>query len=184
MIHSVRRQVGRGNFLKGVPCPTPGVRSSGIISLPFAALTQALTFDSVRVHTPSGEVIETPVEDAQEVPMPVTQAAPMYSDLRTKQLPVRSLSVGDMLEYRLSIKDTNGDAPGAFWYAMNFTSGVPVKEERLEVHVPRELSLLVKSKKVQPAVSDEGGDRVYRWQRRFPWRRERRPGWRSCNSAA
>jgi uncharacterized protein DUF3857 len=152
------------------------VRSSGIISLPFAALTQTLTFDSVRVHTPSGEVIETPVEDAQEVPM--------YSDLRTKQLPVRSLSVGDTLEYRLSIKDTNDDAPGAFWYAMNFTSGVPVKEETLEVRVPRDLSLLVKSKKVQPPVSDEGGDRVYRWRRRFPWRRERRLGWRSCNSAA
>jgi hypothetical protein len=60
---------------------------------------------------------------------------------------------------------------------MNFTSGVPVKEETLEVRVPRDLSLLVKSKKVQPAVSDEGGDR-------FPWRRERRLGWRSCNSAA
>src|ERR1700733_11296650 len=141
-----------------------GVRSSGIISIPFAALTQTLTVDSVKVHKPSGEVIETPVEDAQEVPMPVTQAAPMYSDLRTKQLPVRSLSVGDTLEYRLSIKDTNGDAPGAFWYAMNFTSGVPVKEETLEVRGPRDLSLLVKSKKVQPAVSDEGGDRVYRWK--------------------
>jgi hypothetical protein len=46
-----------------------------------------------------------------------------------------------------------------------------------EVRVPRDLSLLVKSKKVQSAVSDEGGDR-------FPWRRERRLGWRSCNSAA
>src|ERR1700728_632335 len=45
-----------------------GVRSSGIISIPFAALTQTLTVDSVKVHKPSGEVIETPVEDAQEVP--------------------------------------------------------------------------------------------------------------------
>jgi hypothetical protein len=131
MMYSVRRQVGRENFLKDVPLSDAGVRSSGIISLPFAALTQTLTFDSVRVHKPSGELIETPVEDAQEVPMPVTQAAPMYSDLRTKQLPVRSLSVGDTLEYRLSIKDTNGDAPGAFWYAMNLTSGVPVKAETL-----------------------------------------------------
>jgi hypothetical protein len=43
---------------------------------------------------------------------------------------------------------------------MNFMSGVPVKEETLEVRVPRDLLLLVKSKKVQPAVSDEGGDRV------------------------
>jgi Flp pilus assembly protein TadD len=141
-----------------------GVRSAGIISIPFAALTQTVTFDSVRVRKPSGEVIETPAGDAQEMPMPVTQAAPMHSDLRMKQLPVKSLSVGDTLEYRLSMKDTNAAAPGAFWYAMDFTSGVPVKEETLEVRVPRELSVLVKSKKVQPVVSDEGGERVYRWK--------------------
>ena len=94
----------------------------------------------------------------------MTQAAPMHSDLRTKQLPVRSLSVGDTLEYHLTMKDTNADAPGVFWFAMDFSSGVPVKEETLEVRVPRELSLLVKSKKVQPSMSDGGDERVYRWK--------------------
>jgi len=140
-----------------------GVRDAGILSIPFAALTQAVTFDSVRVRKPSGEVIETPAEDAQEVPAPVTQAAPMYSDLRTKQLPVKSLSVGDTLEYRVSITDTNADTPGVFWFVMDFTSGVPVKEETVEMRVPRELSVVVKSKKVQPAVSEDGSERVYRW---------------------
>jgi tetratricopeptide (TPR) repeat protein len=140
-----------------------GVRDAGIVSIPFAALTQTVTLDSVRVRKPSGEVIETPAEDAQEVPMPVTQAAPMYSDLRMKQLPVKSLSVGDTLEYHVNIKDTNAAAPGAFWYAEDFTSGVPVKQETVELRVPREVSVLVKSKKVQPVVSDSGGERVYRW---------------------
>jgi hypothetical protein len=46
-----------------------GVRSAGIVSIPFAALTETVTFDSVRVHKPSGEVIETPTGDAQEVPL-------------------------------------------------------------------------------------------------------------------
>ena len=141
-----------------------GVRDAGIISIPFAALTQSVTFDSVRVRKPSGEVIETPPGDAQEVPAPVTQAAPMYSDLRMKQLPVKSLSAGDTLEYRLTLKDTNADYLGVLWYATEFTSGAPVQEETIEVRVPRELSLLVKSKKVQPAVTEEGGERVYRWK--------------------
>src|SRR5882757_2981326 len=140
-----------------------GVRDAGILSFPFAALTQTVTFDSVRVHKPSGEVIETPAEDAQEVPAPVTQVAPMYSDLRTKQLPVKSLSVGDTLEYRVSLKDTNADTAGVFWLAMDFTSGVPVKEETVELRVPREVSVLVKSKKAEPTVRDDGGERVYRW---------------------
>ena len=141
-----------------------GVRSAGIVSLPFAALTQRLTFDSVRVRKSSGQVIETPPDDAQEVPLPVTQEAPMYGDLRTKQLPVKSLSVGDTLEYRLTLKDTNAAAPGRLWYAMGFTTGVPVKEETLEVRTPREMSLLVKCEKVQPVVTEEGNERVYRWK--------------------
>ncbi len=141
-----------------------GVRSAGIVSLPFAALSQSVTFDSVRVRKPSGQVIETPAADAQEVPLPVTQMAPMYSDLRTKQLPVKSLSAGDTVEYRLTMKDSNKDAAGALWYAANFSSGLPVKEETLEVRVPRELSPVVRSKKVQPAVTEEGDERVYRWK--------------------
>jgi hypothetical protein len=63
----------------------------------------------------------------------------MYSDLRTKQLPVKSLSVEDTLEYRLTLKDTNAAAAGALWHAMDFTSGVPVKEETLEVRAPHDL---------------------------------------------
>ncbi|HEX6773095.1 MAG TPA: DUF3857 domain-containing protein [Acidobacteriaceae bacterium] len=141
-----------------------GVRSAGIVSLPFAALSQTLTFDSVKVRKPSGQVIETPTQDAQEVPLPVTQMAPMYSDLRTKQLPVKSLSAGDTVEYRLTTKDSNKAAAGALWFATDFSSGVPVKEETLEVHVPRELSPVVKSKKVQPTVTEEGDERVYRWK--------------------
>jgi tetratricopeptide (TPR) repeat protein len=141
-----------------------GVRETGIITFPFSSLTETLTFDFVRVRKASGEAIETPVEDAQEVPMPVTQAAPMYSDLRTKQLPVKSLSVGDTLEYQLTIQGTNADSPGAFWHPMSFSDGLPVKEETVELRVPRDLSVLVKSKKVQPVVSDDGDERVYRWK--------------------
>lgn len=140
-----------------------GVRKIGIIGFPFSSLSETLTFDYVRVRKPSGEVVETPIDGAQEVPMPVTQAAPMYSDLRTKQLPVKSLSAGDTLEYQLTIQGTNADSPGAFWHPMNFSDGLPVKET-LELRVPRDLLPLVKSKKVQPVVSEEGGEHVYRWK--------------------
>lgn len=146
------------------PLSDAGVRESGVLSVPFASATETVTYDYVKVHKPSGEVVETPTDGTQEVPLPVTQTAPMYSDLRTKQLPVKSLSVGDMLEYQVTVKDTNVDSPGVFWRAQDFTTGVPVKDETIEVRVPRELNVLVKSKKVQPAVSEEGSERVYRWK--------------------
>ncbi len=84
--------------------------------------------------------------------------------------------MGDTLEYHLTMKDTNAAAPGAFWFAMDFSSGVPVKEQTLEVRVPREFSLLVKSKKAQPVVKEDGGERVYRWKHEtaseYPKKRE------------
>jgi hypothetical protein len=141
-----------------------GVRDAGVLSIPYASATETVTYDFVKVHKSSGEVVETPTDGTQEVPLPVTETAPMYSDLRTKQLPVKSLSVGDTLEYQVTVKDTNADSPGVFWRVQDFTTGVPVEEETIEVRVPRELSLLVKSKKVQPAVTEEGGERVYRWK--------------------
>ena len=141
-----------------------GVRTVGIVSVPFAALTQTLTFDYVRVRKPSGQVVLTAVDGAQEVPLPVTQQAPMYSDLRMKQLPVQSLSAGDTLEYQVTLKSTNADAPGAFWYQANFTTGVPVQSETYEVAVPRDMTVLVKSKGTAPVVSDKDGERMYRWQ--------------------
>ena len=141
-----------------------GVRSEGILSISFASATDTVTFDSVRVRKLSGELVETPSDGAQEVPMPVTQQAPMYSDLRMKQLPVKSLNVGDTLEYQVTVKSTNLGSPGAFWHTASFTDSMPVKEETIELRVPRELNVLVKSKKVQPAVGDEGGERAYRWK--------------------
>jgi tetratricopeptide (TPR) repeat protein len=141
-----------------------GVRTVGIVSVPFAALTQTVTFDYVRVRKPSGQIVSTPVDGAQEVPLPVTQQAPMYSDLRMKQLPVQSLSVGDTLEYQVSLKSTNADVPGAFWFQADFTTGVPVQSETYEIYVPRDVPMVVKSKGTAPAVSDKGSERTYRWQ--------------------
>lgn len=140
-----------------------GLRDAGTVTIPYSSSRESVTLDYVRVRKPDGRVVETPADDAQELPLPVTQAAPMYSDLRSKQLPVRSLSVGDTLEYKVSVKEQNADAPGAFWRAIDFTDGLPVRQETLELHIPRSMALTVKCKRVQPVVSEEGDERVYRW---------------------
>lgn len=141
-----------------------GVRSAGIISLPFAALSDSVHFDYVRVRKASGEVIASSTDNAQELPLPVTQMAPMYSDLRIKQLPVQSLSVGDTLEYQLTLTNSNADSPGAFYFTGEFTRGVPVVSEVYEFYVPRDVPVSVHGKDVQPAISDVGAERLYRWE--------------------
>ncbi len=141
-----------------------GVRTAGIISIPFGALTTTVHFDYVRVRKPSGQVIPSEADDAQEVPLPVTQQAPMYSDLRMKQLPVQSLGVGDTLEYQVTLTGTNADTPGAFWYPGEFTRGIPVVSEVSEVFVPRDVPVTVFSKDAKPVIHEQGTERVYRWE--------------------
>ncbi len=57
----------------------------------------------VRAHKLDGSTINTPVDDAMEMPAEGTREAPMYSDLKEKHLPVRSLASGDRLDYQFHI---------------------------------------------------------------------------------
>src|SRR5277367_236157 len=71
------------------------LQSLAVVNFPYASANQRLEIVYARVRKPDGTVVETPVADAQDQPAQVTMVAPMYSDLHVKQLPVRSLAVGD-----------------------------------------------------------------------------------------
>ena len=49
---------------------------------------------------PDGSVVETPASDVLEVTPDISRQAPSYSDLKEKQVAVKGLQVGDILEYR------------------------------------------------------------------------------------
>jgi Domain of Unknown Function with PDB structure (DUF3857) len=91
------------------------VKQFGVIGIPFASSSESVEIVYARVRRPDGKVVETPVNDAMEQPDAVTQVAPFYSDLKQKQLPVRSLSVGDTLEWQAKVVRTKAEAPGHFW---------------------------------------------------------------------
>ena len=58
--------------------------------------------------------------DAQDVPSGVASQAAAYSDTRVKQLPVKGLGVGDILEWRTRTTRTAAEIPGQFWLGYNF----------------------------------------------------------------
>src|ERR1700722_18899832 len=73
------------------------VRQFSVVALEFASAYEMGAIDYVRVHKADGSTIETPSADAIETAAPVTSLAPLNSDLKQKQLPVRSLAAGDLL---------------------------------------------------------------------------------------
>jgi hypothetical protein len=88
----------------------------------------------------------------------------MYSDLHMKQLPVRSLAVGDTLEFETKITQKQAEVPGEFWGTESFGTGMVYLDRRIELRVPKTKTVTVYSPKFPPDISESGDERIYRWK--------------------
>ena len=140
-----------------------GARQFSVISLPYAAANESPTLETVAVHHPDGTTIETPVADAMDMPAPVTEQAPLYSDLKMLQIPVRGLRAGDSLEYRVRIQRKNAESPAQFWDVFVFLKDVVVLSQTLTLDVPTDKYVQVWSPVLKPFITENAGRRAYKW---------------------
>jgi hypothetical protein len=136
------------------------LRGLAVLSFPYASGNQHLDIVYARVRKPDGTVVETPVSDAQDQPAQVTQVAPMYSDLHLKQIPIRSLAVGDKLEFQIRMTQQQPEIPGEFWGQETFGAGIVFLERSIELHVPKENHVTIYSPEHPPTISEAGNERV------------------------
>ncbi|HWQ03220.1 MAG TPA: DUF3857 domain-containing protein, partial [Candidatus Nitrosotenuis sp.] len=142
-----------------------GLQRYGVLQLRYARRTETLEIVFVKVRKPDGAEISTPLESVQEMPSQISREAPFYSDTREKHLPVKGLSVGDVVELKCIWRQTEPLAPGQFWTSVQFERDDIVLSETIQISVPRERAVIVKSPELPPKVSEEGPRRVYTWQR-------------------
>jgi tetratricopeptide (TPR) repeat protein/transglutaminase-like putative cysteine protease len=142
------------------------VKDLSVLDFAFASGSEHVEIDYVRVRRADGSVQATPATDAQEQPAPVTREAPFYSDLKQEQIPIRSLRVGDHLEYSIRFVRTRAEAPGHFWGDETFASplsGQVVLSEILEIRLPATSYIQVWSPHFEPTLTTDAGQRVYHW---------------------
>jgi len=139
------------------------VRQLGVVTFSYAAQTEHPEIIYLRVRKKDGTVVETPPSDAQDLPSEVSRIAPFYSDLKEKQVPVKSLAPGDILEYKVHFPMDKPLAPGQFWGAESFLTNVVVLEQSVEIRSPKDKYLKVVSPKAAPVISEENGKKIYRW---------------------
>jgi tetratricopeptide (TPR) repeat protein len=139
------------------------LKEVGVLTMPFTANTQHPEILYVKVRRSDGTTVNTPVDQAIEMPSPVTREAPFYSDLKLLQLPVRSMRVGDTLEWQSKVTFTKAEAPGQFWGQESFTTDVVILSQTLELRVPKDKYINVWSHGSKPKESVEGEEHVYRW---------------------
>jgi tetratricopeptide (TPR) repeat protein/transglutaminase-like putative cysteine protease len=137
----------------------------GVLAFGYAAAYETPTIKLVRVHKADGTVVDTPPGDAIDMPADVSREAPLYSDLKEKHLPVRSLAPGDTLEYELDTAIDKAEAPGAFWGAYHLTApGTEVVlHETLTLEFPADKYVQVWSPNHKPEVTEHDGLKTYAW---------------------
>ncbi len=138
-----------------------GVHENGLLTFSYLAANESLDIRYVRVRKPDGTLVETPLDSVQDLSSEVARSAPMYTDLREKHIAVRALAVGDLLEYDILATTTHPQAPGQFWYAYNFSKQAIALHQVLEINVPRDRPVKLKSPGLPPVVLETPDRRVY-----------------------
>ena len=140
------------------------LREVGVVAIAYAANSEKVEFVYVRAKHPDGTAVETPGSEAIEITPQVTQQAPFYSDLKQKQIPVRSLKVGDTLEWQVRVTKTKAEAPGQFWGSDSFNEDAVVLSEAVELRAPKDKAVTVWSPLFKPTETVDGGEKVWRWE--------------------
>jgi len=140
-----------------------GVQHYGLLTFSYASGTGSFDIDYVRVRKPDGTVVITPPENIQDMAAEITRVAPFYSDLREKHVAVKGLGVGDVLEFQSYTRTSKPLAPRQFWLEYSFSHDPILLQEQLEVSVPRERAIKLKSTDIKPTVTEAGQYRVYTW---------------------
>lgn len=141
-----------------------GVKSFSIFPVPYQSFSEELSVDFIRVRKPDGSIIVTPAENVQDMPSAVAREAPYYTDFREKQIAVKGLGVGDVVEYRFHWKIKRPLAPGQFWFSYDFPRGIIRLEEVVQISIPRDRIVKWKSPDRKPTIADEGSRRIFTWK--------------------
>ena len=141
-----------------------GLQALGVLNFPYASANSNLDVVYVRVIRPDKQVVTTPDENTLDMPAEITRQAPFYSDMKTKQVAVKGLEVGDTLEFKWHAQVFKALDAGEFWMSYDFFKDGVALEEDLEISVPHGRYVQVASPKFKPKESDDGNVHVYSWR--------------------
>ena len=141
-----------------------GAQQYGVLRFPYQASVERVEVPDVRVTKTNGSVVATSPDSIQDMNSDISREAPFYSDLREKHVAVRGLEPGDTLDYSVRWQQEKPLAPGQFWFGYQFIKSAIILDEQLEMSVPHERQVKLKSQTIQPATREETGRRIYIWK--------------------
>src|SRR5581483_1509175 len=142
-----------------------GVDQLGQLIFGYNAANQKFDIDYVRVRRADGSVVTASADAVQDVTAPVLREAPVYTDYREKHVSVPALRPGEILEYSITTTTSTPLAPGQFWFEYDFAKHGVVLDEQLQVNIPANRKIKIKTKdEYAPKISQEGDRKIYAWK--------------------
>ena len=135
------------------------VRAYGLLGFAYASDNESVEVKYVRVQQPDGTTIATEASAAEDQPSEVTREAPLYSDQRQLQIPVRGLAVGDLVSWQVVVHMRKAEAPGAFWGEINFEPTAVSLDQQVELSFPAGMKVNVLS----PCIRRRRALRMVTW---------------------
>src|SRR5580692_600757 len=141
-----------------------GVQQWGQLQVGYNSANERVEITYVRVVQQDGSVVKAGDDSVQDLTAPVEHEAPVYTDYRQKHITVPGLRPGEVLEYDMVTVIHTPLAAGQFWADYDFDKTSIMLNEELDVNVPADRPLKLKSKPgMDPKVTEENGRRIYHW---------------------
>jgi len=142
-----------------------GIAMWGQLAFPYNSANERMEVVSVRVLGADGTVVTAPADAVQDLSSPVQREAPVYTDTREKHITVPGLRPGQVVELALTIVMHTPLAPGHFWAEHEFIGTGIVLDDRLQLDMPRDRSITLKTRSgLDQTVTERDGRRLYEWR--------------------
>jgi tetratricopeptide (TPR) repeat protein len=144
-----------------------GAQQLRALSFDYNSASEKMELGYLRVRKPGGAVVNSPASAATNEPIADASAlknAPAYVNERQFHIALPSFAPGDTLEYEVVTRIMKPAAPGQFWFQHNFLSNASARDERLEISVPANRAVIVRSPHFVYKKFTEGGRAIYLWK--------------------
>jgi len=141
-----------------------GVEAWGQLVTGYNSANERVDIPYVRVLKANGSTVTAQPDAVQDLSIPLEKEAPVYTDYRQKHITVPGLRPGDELEYQFVTTTHTPLAPRQFWMEHYFAQSGTVLDEQLELDVPKDRKIKLKTKPgAEAKITEEKDRRIYLW---------------------
>ncbi|HXT73686.1 MAG TPA: tetratricopeptide repeat protein [Candidatus Angelobacter sp.] len=147
-----------------------GIKQLHTLTFSYNSAHETFALAYLRIAKLDGSVTEEKPDAIAKMvddqPSPAVKDAPSFKEIREVHVTIPPIAIGDTLSYEADTKIVKPSAPGEFWYSQNFLTNTRAHDEELQIDLPADRAVHLKTTpQFPPAVTTSGARKLYTWKR-------------------